>query len=153
MDKQTAMLTQYTQCYEHLREHGKHLWYIPFGTATSAGILVGAAFYYIPRNLWLVREVILLIAMTLCFAFIVRMIKHRYFCVIWAKILSSIENSARVKHIQLFTNPRRGIKYWHSERPKRFLEDWSAHDAGIMCMRIVLGLLAVTACIAPFIGS
>jgi hypothetical protein len=154
MDKQTtAMLEQYTQCYEHLREHGRHLWYIPFGTATSAGVLVGAAFYYIPRHLWCVREAILLIAITLCFVFLVRMIKHTYFCRIWASTLHSIENSAQVKHIQLFTNPKIGISYWHSERPERFLENLSAHHAGIWGMGIILVLIAVIACIAPFIGS
>lgn len=153
MGTQTAMLTQYTQCYEHLREHGRHMWYIPFGTASVIGILVAATFYYIPHSLWPVREAILVIGMALHVSFLIRLIKHRYFARIWARSLIEIEKALQVKHIQLFTNPEKGLEYWYSEQPERLLESQPAHDSAVLCMWVILIVIVILACATPFLGD
>jgi hypothetical protein len=146
MNREAMMVTQYKQCYEHLREHGKHMWYIPFGTGSLMVALIVAAFHYAPASPWFVSPIILAVGIALHLCSLQRIIKHRYFCTIWANTLSSIEDEFQVKHIQLFTEPEDNADYWNKPQPsqrRRCLEKWSAHNVTVRCMWAILAILGV----------
>ena len=95
---QDAIIAQYRECYEYLRQHDRVIWQIPSIVATINGVLIVVAFRYIQDLV--VREVLIGVGMVLTIALSHANVKHRYFAIIGQQSLTPA-NVRRLSTVEL----------------------------------------------------
>ena len=113
-----VLLAQYRECYEYLRQHSRFMWQVPSTASAISGGLIIAAFAVIPRDLWMVRELIWLIAGALLWSLFLAMKKHRYFADVEAETLAKLEDALQTKHMQRPTKVSDDSSHWFTHTPE-----------------------------------
>ncbi len=138
-DSQSLFITQYTQCYEHLRHHDRLILQAPSIAIVIDGAILISTFAFVP--IWWVREVILVVALALTIGLIILLTKTLYHIRVEKNTLTSMEIEAGQKIVHRTTKPERLnlSHYWYYIPPKH-IQRFSAAEIfiSLMCFLVLL---------------
>jgi hypothetical protein len=118
--------TQYREASERQRQNDRFIWQIPTIVVTVDGALLVTTFALL--DLWILRELLLLISLVITVILTFDVYKNRYFYEISGDTLTEIEKIHAEKHIQRFSNPRKMEKGYWIENKGNWLQKKSAHN-------------------------
>jgi len=124
------LIAQYRETYAHYLHNSRFMWQVYSLTIVISGGLIIASFAYVGgKELWWVRDIVLLIAGIITTSLLIAVKKYRYFAEVAAATLSRLEDTLGTKRVQRTTEikddapkkdnsePKRG-DYWNVERPE-----------------------------------